>query len=218
MSEHILGNQHPDFAAPGDSTGFSVAALPSMTSPLPIVKATEVLYYICTIPAASMHRTDGKRLAFRFGVYETGDLEDQKYLNNELSKNIPYLRMATAEEVREYKMRIDPRGTMRSEITEELEESMRERLEAQIIANLRTRGIDVDALALGGVDGNTAALDRLAAGIKTGTATIITSSGNAAASTLMQSSIVGTDKLAGNAADSASRGSGSLGSLSSGNK
>lgn len=207
MSGHVLGTVHPDFANPGDITGLVAAALPALTHPLPIVKAAGMVYYLCTIPAASMHRTDGKRLPFQFGVYATDDEEDQKYLNNEIVKGVMYLRLAKDEEVREYKMRIDPKGTLRTEVTAELEESVRGRVEAKIFEVLRARGIDVSAADLAGVDDNTAALNRLASGIRTGTATIIPSAvTDSRGATLMQSSIVGTDKLAGNAADSASTG------------
>jgi hypothetical protein len=88
------------------------------------------------VPAASLHRPDGKKLPFVAGFLTTELLEDQQYLDHEIYSENPYLRPATDEEVHHAKMRLDPRGTIRQEVEGELrlqlEREFQEKLEAEL--------------------------------------------------------------------------------------
>lgn len=201
---------NPDLGLPGDMPGLKVEPLVAHTPVLPRVVVDVVKYYWCTMPSASMHRTDGKRIAFSSKMYETDDAEDQKYLDTEVSSKNTYLRYATTEEIQAYKMRVNPRGTLEAELTPQIEERVRNDLEREILDAMRSRGIQVpDNFKLSGVDKTTLKLEALAAGAKSGSGTIVATSEDptitaSALQTLKQSSIVGSDKLAGNAAGSSS--------------
>jgi hypothetical protein len=58
---------NPDLLNPSDSKlDMRVVATAAITKPLPTTKVTAKSYY-CTVPSASMHRNDGKKLPFVFG-------------------------------------------------------------------------------------------------------------------------------------------------------
>lgn len=193
-------NFNPDLAPPGDVTGLRAEPLATLTEPLPIVKAPVMKYYWNTMPNSSMHRTDGKRLAFVNKFYETDDEEDQKYLDKEIAARNLYVRYATEEEVHANRMRLNPTKTIEDQLRPKIEEEVREKLEQQILERFRNAGVSIpDDLKIKGTDATTQLLESLSGGVKSGTGTIIPS-----AAVGMQRSVVGSDKLAGNAAGSSS--------------
>lgn len=109
-------------------------------APLPNTKADEIKYYICDVPVASMHRADGKRIAFINGFFSTDLLWDQQYLDTEIADGHANIRYATEEEIFSSKMRADPVGTMEAKVTEQLEPVLRQQLEAEILAKLVAGG------------------------------------------------------------------------------
>lgn len=119
-------------------------------------------YYICTVPNASMHNFDGKKIPFVGGFLATDLKGDIAYLDDEIESGNLYIRHATEEEALSYNLRTDPRGTIRAELTDEvrneLEASLRVELEAKIRAEMIGAG---DSTKLAGVD----------AGANTGTPT-----------------------------------------------
>jgi hypothetical protein len=153
-----------------------------ITKPYPIVKGN-MKYYTCTERNASMHRPDGKKIAFIFMIAATDDVYDQQYLEHEIATGNQFLRHATPDEVDAYKMRIDPRGTIRQQVKSELEISMRAELEAKIRAELENEYASSSSkqpVPVSGaqdeakISGTSTAQDKLKAlaALRTGTATI----------------------------------------------
>ena len=100
------------------------AVVPGQTETFPLVflkDGEESFYYTCTMPNHHMHRQDGKRLAFVFGVLETRDCYDIRYMETEIAAKTPFIRKSTEEEVHSYRMRVDPKGAMRKALTPEIE-------------------------------------------------------------------------------------------------
>lgn len=145
---------NPDLGPVGiDTSRPSVPALAAITPPLPSTQAQEARSYVCTIPNASMHRTDGKRLGFVFGFLTTQFAEDIKYLEAEIAAGNIYVRQATADEINNANMRLDPRGTMEKQVRAQLEPQLRAELEARIRAEMLTgSGVNLDAAKVAGVD------------------------------------------------------------------
>jgi hypothetical protein len=128
----------------------------SLTAPLPTVQ-TEVKYYVCMVPTASMHRADGKKLPFVNGFLATTILADQQYLDAEIDAGHGYIRMATEDEILSDKMRRDPKGAMREQVRAEIEAELREELERKILAEIAAvpgsvEGSNVDGNKIGGTD------------------------------------------------------------------
>lgn len=139
----------------------------------------EAVHFVCSEVTAVMHRPDGKKLAFLFGHFATKIKQDVDYLMGELSEGHPFLALATPEQVRNYNMRTDPRGTLskelRPQIEAELSASLEAKIRAQVIAELtgqdpsKVEAGEKDEARLAGTQGNGA--DQLEV-IKTGNATI----------------------------------------------
>jgi len=109
----------------------TVSPIQSITAPLPATRAQETKYYVCTIPYASLHRTDGKKLPFVHGFLETDIIYDQKYLDEEIANGNSYIRKATEEEVFQAHMRKDPKSTIKAQVREEVKEELEETIRAQ---------------------------------------------------------------------------------------
>lgn len=168
---------NPDLPNPaaGDATGLKVSAPVALTRPMGTTFVDEHKCYICTVPNASTHREDGKKLAFVFGFLRTNIKQDIDYMQRQIEEGSQYFRLATPAEIESYDMRTDPRGTLVKSIKAELEPQMRQELEASIRQELEDKirkemlvgGSDV--VKLGGVD---SAKSRAAEVLKTATATI----------------------------------------------
>lgn len=124
-----------------------VQAIVAMTQALPADEGDVTKAYMCTMPVASMHREDGKRIGFMHGFYETNLVYDIKYLDNEIKHRHPHLRYATADEVRAHRMRTDPNGTIAAELRPKMEADIRASLEDEIMERMRQQGIDPEVLA-----------------------------------------------------------------------
>ena len=85
-----------------------VPPVAGFTAPYPIKLQDKGEFYAMTMANHHMHRADGKRLSFPFGIFETADVYDIDYLNKEIAAGNPYLRHATEAEVLVHKMRTDP--------------------------------------------------------------------------------------------------------------
>jgi hypothetical protein len=128
-------NYNPNLLNPMTDTGLrgqQVPALPGITKPFPLTFLKEPEHYMCTLPNHHMHRTDGKRLAFVFGHLKTNDAFDVQYLNQEISNGNPFIRPATEQEINNYNMRVDPRGTMAKEMTPDIETRIRQELKLEL--------------------------------------------------------------------------------------
>lgn len=110
------------------------------TAELPTVHTKVDHYYIMVMPAASMHRADGKRLAFVHGILKTDIKADIDYMKEQIENGSQYVREATVNEVREYNIKMDPKGTMRKEVEEELRGTLEEEIRAQLMAELMASG------------------------------------------------------------------------------
>ena len=206
---------NPDLINPNQPV--SVAQIPTFRNRLddgtivtstaaePPVKARETKYYICTVQNASMHRADGTKLPFVDGFLETDILPSQKYLDNEIENGHGYIRYATAEEINIHHMKKDPKGTIEAQIRPAIEAEVLEELNAEIVALknlLEEAGVDAEKIAgVSSISDKLAALKNTGSVIKAPTATVIMESKAAPLQ-----GIVGSDKLAGMAAGSASTG------------
>lgn len=137
---------------------------PPPQAPLPNIAGSEDRYFFCTVPTASMHRTDGKRLPFIQGFLKTNIEEDILFLEKEIKGGNIYVRRATADEIQHAKLVEDPMGAVRTAVKEELENSYSledlEKLLEKRRAAIATGGgqkLSGDAAKIGGVDVNKAA-------------------------------------------------------------
>ncbi|SRR6266436_4748342 len=119
-----------------DAARQQTTALPSLTPASPVVFQEEIKYYAIAERAASMHREDGTRLAFMFGVLATRVKADIDYLEREIYNGHALLSRATPEQIRNYKMSTDPRGTIAAEMRPQIEASVRAELEGKIRAEI----------------------------------------------------------------------------------
>jgi hypothetical protein len=108
-----------------------VSPIQAITKPQPTVFVPPKCY-ICTVANASLHRYDGTRIGFRFGFLETNVEATQQYLDTEIAAGNTYLRHAIPSEITEAKMRLDPVGTIREKVKDEIEAELRVKLEAEI--------------------------------------------------------------------------------------
>jgi hypothetical protein len=171
-----------------------------------------------------MIRSDGKKLAFVFGILSTNDVYDIRYLDAEIQLGNPYVRKATKDEVDFYQMKIDPRGTMEKQLTPEIEAKLRVELEVQLRKELEkklsTLGVDLteeQKQVLMAVDrqedkerdaksiAQTDAIQRLRAasqgGVRSGSGTVRVNTAGTTQDVPSLKGIVGTDRLP-NQADS----------------
>lgn len=129
MNPDLIDSQHPQ----------QVPALAALTRPLGSTMQEEYKCYVCTVPNASTHRADGKKLPFVYGFMRTNIMQDIKHMEYEISELNPYFRHATAQEIEAYDMRTDPRGTLTRNITAELTPQLRAEIELQVRAELEEK-------------------------------------------------------------------------------
>lgn len=121
-----------------------VPPLNVITKPMGTTLLKEYKCFHCTVPNASTHRADGKKLAFVHNFLRTNIAQDIAHLEHEIAEGNQYFRPATEQEIEQYDMRTDPRGTLTKSIHAELvpqiraevEQELRATLEAQIRAEL----------------------------------------------------------------------------------
>lgn len=122
-----------------------VPPLAAKTPAFDVRKLEEPTYWVCTALHHKMNRTDGKVLPFRNGFLETTDYWDAKYLHDECMQDNPFLRPATGEEIRTWKMTTNPEKQMTEELTPQIEEQVRGRLEhdlhAALVAKMNDLGL-----------------------------------------------------------------------------
>lgn len=155
---------NPDLGTAGQ-TQTAVAPIPALTAPFPTVLAAEQVYFKSTIPDSSMHRQDGKRLAFVRGVCKTNVIADIIYLRAEIDNGNQYISEATPAEIEAIEMQLNPKAAIEKQVRAELEPKIRADLEAQIRREMaQASGVktaetspDKSATLLAGVDGGVAA-------------------------------------------------------------
>lgn len=123
---------NPMLLNPENTGQATVQPILGHTAALPVTAAKETKYYHCTMPNHHMHRKDGKRLAFVFGVLKTSDFYDQQYLDGEINGGNPFVRLATVQEVHLYNMKVDPQGTIKAQVLPEVEAEVRVKLEVEL--------------------------------------------------------------------------------------
>ena len=112
--------------------------------PIPTVLLDTFSYFYCDVPNASIHRPDGKRIAFLFGVCKTNNKGDIEFLTREINDLHPNITMASAAQVKDYEYRMDPRGTVRAEVTQELEQDLRTKILAELARDGKLiAGVDI---------------------------------------------------------------------------
>ena len=138
-----------------DPLQVSVSALLALTKPLGNTKMKEPVWFHCTVPTSSMHRTDGKKLPFVNGFFKAEFQEDYDYLNQEVETGNPYILLATPDQVAAAKMKENPKEAIREQVKAEVENNYSiEDLEKllQKRREIATAAKTGDAAKLGGVD------------------------------------------------------------------
>lgn len=97
-----------------------VSPLNFITRPMGNTKLENPVWYVCTIPNASMHRQDGKKLPFVNGFLKVWFREDQNFLNEEIDVGNPYLRLANEAEIGQARMIEDPLGVIKDAVRAEV--------------------------------------------------------------------------------------------------
>jgi hypothetical protein len=201
---------NPDLLNPeAGQSALSVPKLVAKTPELPTTITQVEKFYYCPAPAASFHRTDGKRLGFVNQIYRTNIKEDQDYLDKEIASGNTYLQVADQNQVANFRMKTDPKSFIReqveAELRHELEAKIRRELQGDFAKQLEATRVNAtrqedqknaenavnsaDANKIAGVDPVKSALEKL----RTGNATVSiapTQGQN------FQSSIVSSDKSA----------------------
>lgn len=136
-------SNNPFLLNPNDPRGNSVQPLNSITQPFPVELQEQERHYFLTALNHSMHRKDGKRLAFVFGHLATKDVYDIDYLEQEILLGNQFLRHATEQEIHIFNSRRDPRGTLAAELRVGIEEEIKQTLELEIRNNLLDKLKDV---------------------------------------------------------------------------
>ena len=158
------------------STHAGAQPLTVLTPPGTNTPGKDKVIFHCAVPAASMYRKDGKKLAFVFNFHETDIVEDIAFLDAEIANGVPFLSRATYEQMQNYRQRTNPRKLMEDEVRQSLEPVLRAKLEAEIRAELLAELQGGDASKIAGTETVNTRLAKL----KTETATITTAPGNPA--------------------------------------
>lgn len=108
------------------------------TAPYPAVTQLAHRHFVCTMPAASMIRTDGKRLDFIHGYFVTNDINDISYITAEISVGNMYVRDASPDEIKLHAMRIDLVGTIKNDMRPDIEAEITERLTRELLDKFNT--------------------------------------------------------------------------------
>lgn len=157
---------NPDLIQAGDSQQMpGVQGFPQFrgaTAELPTVHTKVDHYYIMVMPAASMHRADGKRLAFVHGILKTDIKADIDYVEEQIAQGSNYVRVATPEEVHQFNMKVDPKGTIKQEVEQELRGTLEAQIRAEMLEEFKQKGLLVDssnagAALIAGADGKAGA-------------------------------------------------------------
>jgi hypothetical protein len=114
----------------------TVAPLHVITPAMGNTKLAAPLWYVCTIPNASMHRNDGKKLPFVSGFFKCFFQEDARYLNNEIESGNMYIRQANAKEIEAARMLEDPLGMIKDNLRVEVEQNVRDSLTLEDLEKL----------------------------------------------------------------------------------
>lgn len=136
---------NPDLLSAGGQP--TVAPIHAITKPMGNTKQEEAMYFHCTMPTASFHREDGKKLPFLHHFLKTNVKEDIAYLLREIENGNPYIRLATADEVDHAKLMEDPLGTVREAVKNELSIEELEKLLAARRAAVAAGGNDGEKIA-----------------------------------------------------------------------
>lgn len=129
MNPDLINSEHPLQVPP-----LNVITKPLGTTLLPTFKC-----YHCTVPNASTHRTDGKKLAFVHNFLRTNIAQDIAHLDHEIAEGNQYFREATEQEIEQYDMRTDPRGTIAKSVRAEIEPQLRAEIEQELRAKLEAQ-------------------------------------------------------------------------------
>lgn len=161
--------------------GSMASPIAHITKPMANDLGDVMKFYYNSDRAASMYRQDGKKLAFVFNIHGTRCIQDIKYLDNEIADGHPNLREATVNEVDIYKMRVDPSGTLRSKIENEVSADVEAKVTARLIRELESAATGEDGKPLAPAEAMSAKLAALKAknGVGVRTASVKTETGSA---------------------------------------
>jgi len=116
-----------------------VQPIAARTNAFPVETVEDKYYYACTMLNHHMHRTDGKRLGFQFGIFVTQDKYDIEYLEKEIVAGNIYVTRATKDQIANYRMKTDPQAMMTEELSPKIEAELREKLDSELRAKMKER-------------------------------------------------------------------------------
>jgi hypothetical protein len=106
------------------------------------IPAETTKYYLCTHPAASFHRKDGKRISFVYGYFVADLKPDQEYLDAEIADGNMYVSLANEDQIKMIKMKINPKKAIEEELRPQIESELREKLKAELLAEMQATGVN----------------------------------------------------------------------------
>lgn len=143
----------------------NLAVLPTkaLTPPMEQHEASGYAYFRCSLPTASLHRPDGKKLPFVRGLLKSKIQEDIDYLRNEIKQENAYIEEVKDESgIEAIEATLNPREALKNSVMKEVSAEIgnilaaeRSKMEAEIraklLAEMATGSSDAGKIA--GVDG-----------------------------------------------------------------
>lgn len=131
-----------------------VSALAAITRPMGNTKLQSAVYFKCTMPTASMHRQDGKKLPFVQGFFKAEFQEDYDYLMEEIGEHLnPYIALASPDEITVAKHKENPVAAIKEAVKAEIENTYSiSELEALIERRKTASVLQSSASKIQGVD------------------------------------------------------------------
>lgn len=116
-----------------------VQPIAAKTLAFPVSLVQDMHYFACTMLNHHMHRTDGKRLGFQFGIFATQDMYDIEYMNKEIDAGNIYISKATNEQISIYRMKVDPKAMLTEQLSPQIEAELRDTLNAELRDKMQAR-------------------------------------------------------------------------------
>lgn len=150
MSQNPLLIPNPaDAQAEGSFQGGTMHTpqMQAHTPPMSNTKLSAHRIFVCSLPYASLHRQDGKKLPFVRGYLKTNIAEDIRYLEHEILTGNPYIRAGNEDDELAAESIFNPVAGLERKVRSELEASLRVEIEGKLRE-------EMDAGKIAGVDSN----------------------------------------------------------------
>ena len=122
--------------APFPGTATNVPGQVALTPAFPSEIVDPVMYKAAENPTLTMHRTDGARISFVNGYYETRVRATQNFLDYEIAQNLPGIRRATEDEVKQARFLANPIKATADQVAQDTEARVRSELSETFAAEM----------------------------------------------------------------------------------